>query len=74
MHSYGEKNKQGEDSIGGWIQRGEVEPCVNAFIGEVMEPWGKRRKEKKQGNRGVELRIAAAGREETRLGRWSELE
>lgn len=39
----------------GWMQRGEAEPCVSAFIGEVME---------KQGNRG-EVRIAAAGIEET---------
>jgi hypothetical protein len=46
------------------MQRGEAEPCVSAFIGEVME---------KQGNR-EEVRIAAAGIEETGLGRWSELE
>lgn len=38
-----------EKKRGGWIQRGEAELCVNAFIGEVMEPWGKKRE--KQGTR-----------------------
>lgn len=33
---YGEEKE--ED---GWMQRGEAEPCVSAFIGEVMEKTGK---------------------------------
>lgn len=48
MHSYGEKKKR----VGsGWMQRGEAEPCANAFIGEALD-WSHGERKKKQGNRG----------------------
>lgn len=61
--------KKKTERIGsGWIQRGEAEPCVNAFIGESDGAMG----EAKTGKSGT--RIETAEREETKLGRWSEIE
>lgn len=69
MHSYGEKKKEGWQRMDAKGGGGAMCQCLYRRS-PGLEPWGEKEKTGKSGG----IRIAAAGREGTRLGRWSEVE